>query len=98
MPDGHEKFVFVTWFDGKSGNKTLKIDAQPEMVFDNLGRRSTAAWTGEMKLESSPQFLIFDADPSSHHSLDPLPKPPARSDEKPSPVVLQAASHFADQT
>lgn len=89
QPDGKDKFVFVGWIDGP-GEKTIKLDAPVEAMFDHLGREMKGSWVGQMKLRSEPTFAVMPIDPSVHMELEPPHKPPARSDAKPVPLVVQA--------
>jgi hypothetical protein len=86
-PDGQEKFVTVLWSSG--GDKLIDLNIPTEKIYDEYGRETQGNWIGQVKLQNSPQIAISNVDPSGSLKLDPPPKAPPVSDEKPSPVVLQ---------
>src|SRR4029079_17496256 len=67
----------------------VDLNIPTEKIYDEYGRETQGNWVGQVKLQNSPQIAISNIDPSEMLKLDPPPKAPPISDEKPSPVVMQ---------
>ena len=86
-PDGRRREVMVAW--STSHDSQLTLPAQPEAVFDHLGRPQPSP--GHMiLLHSAPVFALLAPGTGGHIELTRPPTARPRSNAKPCPVVFQA--------
>ncbi len=86
-PDGRRREVMVAWSTNQDSQLTLP--AQPEAVFDHLGRPQPSPGR-TISLHPAPVFALLPPGAARHLGLERPPTAPPRSNAKPCPVVLQA--------
>jgi hypothetical protein len=92
-PDGRDAEVLVAWTE--KGEAHLDFPAEPQAVFDHLGRPSGVK-AKKIRLTPAPLFVVFTKGAGDimdlHPPPDPVPQKPAVTwaRDKPLPVVLQA--------